>query len=946
MHENFMARIGARIKEFQAKMKQVDAQVRKTAMGTDKPIGADISEFLRKAALVAAAARALARDKVIIPIEARVNRFQSAMDRIATTIRSFDTIIRNSIGGSFLAISPIIVPIISSITGALGNLGVMLGTIAGSTFALGSAFGLAGTAGIGFASIMTSNLKSVFEANEELKKLEEKMAMATTGKERNKIAEEMAQIQNALNGNQTKALESMEKLSNIWGKITKQFEDQSISIFTDAMDLLGRTLQRITPLFEGSFKAVENLMSSLNKSFESDSAAAFFDVLNRTGGPLLEMLGKAFGNFAQGIMNMMVAFEPLTKTTTEGFLAMSQRFEEWSAGLGKSKGFQSFIAYVEDNMPKIRAIFRDAIAGVIYLFAGFSGSASGMMDNLVDLMARFKKWASDLGNNKGFQTFLDYINESGPNVIRFIANLTKFLVNLGIGLAPIGSYLLDLVDRFLEWSNAMMESNRIIGNLVGIGLVIAGFLLAIIPTIVGVRVAFAGLGTFILKSIGPAFNFLKGLFTNFGATMVNLGARFPILLSSFNLLRAGFALLAGPIGIAIAALSLLIPVFIRLWNENENFRNGIITAWNLIKTAFQTAITFISELAMTVFGALSTWWAENQQTFYTAAKNTWDLVYNSIVAILGFIWEIIVQIASRIADFWATHGDTISTVAKNTWTFLYDTISHYVKQAWEVIKLVLGLIQGIFQVVWPLISGIVQVAWSLITSIIQIAIDLVFGIISATMSALQGDWGKAWTTIKDTASNIMDTIVSTFENIDLLQIGKDIIQGLINGIGSMATAVWDAASNVAGNIMDAISWTTDTHSPSRETFKLGVFNGQGLVNGLASMGSKVKNAATGLGSAVIDNIAPKRNLAFDIGMNSIDTGWQMDELKRQIEQELQVDLTIHHEGTGSTGTGGSDTTNVDNRGLFEGANFYVRDDQDIEKLARQLHLYNQKSRRG
>ncbi|KIL46153.1 phage tail protein [Jeotgalibacillus campisalis] len=902
MQENFMARIGARIKEFQAKMKQVDAQVRKTAMGTDKPIGAEISEFLRKAAQVAVAARALARDKVIIPIEARVNRFESAMDRIATTIRSFDTIIRNSIGGSFLALSPIIAPVISSITGAIGNLGVMLGTIAGSTFALGSAFGFAGAAGIGFASIMTSNLKGVFEANEDLKKLEEKMSMATTGKERNKIAEEMAQIQNSLSGNQTKALNSMDKLGDTWGKITKQFEDQSIGIFGDSLDLLGRSLERLNPLFTGTFTAVENLMSSLNKSFESKSAAAFFDTLNRTGGPLLETLGKSFGFITQGIMNMMVAFEPLTKTTTEGFLNMSERFEEWSSKLSSSNGFNKFVDYVNENMPKIRSIFRDAIAGIIYLFAGFSTSASGMMDNLVGLMARFKEWAAALGTNNGFQTFLAYVNESGPQVISFIGNLITFLVNLGIGLAPIGAYLLNLVNRFLEWTNAMMESNRVIGTLIGIGFVISGALIALIPLIVGIRVAFSGLGGAIMKSVGPAITFIKGLFVNFGATMASLGARFPFLLTGFNLLRAGIALLAGPIGIAIAALLLMIPVFIRLWNENENFRNALINAWNAIKEAFTAIVTFISELAMSIFSALSSWWSANQQTFYTAAKNTWDLIYNAIVSILGFIWDIVVQIASRIADFWAAHGDTISTVAKNTWTFLYETISHYINQAWAVIQMVIGLITGLFQVAWPLISGIVQIAWSLITSIIQIAIDLVFGIISATMSALQGDWETAWTTIKDTASNIMDTIVSTFEGIDLLQIGKDIIQGLINGIGSMAAAVWDAASTVAGNIMDAISWKTDTHSPSRETHKLGMYNGQGLVNGIASMGSKVAKTAASLGSAVIDNIAPKRNVAFDIGMNAVDSGWQIDALKQDIENSLDVELRVKHEGTLGTTT--------------------------------------------
>src|SRR5690606_13629173 len=101
------------------------------------------------------------------------------------------------------------------------------------------------------------------------------------------------------------------------------------------------------------------------------------------------------------------------------------------------------------------------------------------------------------------------------------------------------------------------------------------------------------------------------------------------------------------------------------------------------------------------------------------------------------------------------------------------------------IETVMGIIKGIFQVVWPVITGIVKYAWESIKTFVQNGIDLVLGIIQTVLKILQGDWKGAWDSIKKTAQTIWDNIEDFFENVDLVQIGKDIIQGLIKGISSM-----------------------------------------------------------------------------------------------------------------------------------------------------------------
>ncbi|PAF34221.1 hypothetical protein CHH69_16965 [Terribacillus saccharophilus] len=825
MHETFMARIGARIKEFQSKMKQVDAAVKRTAMGTEKEIDADITRFMTKARQVAIKARELARDKVVIPIETRTNKFQSVMNRIANTIHAFGTVSANTFRGMGVMMSSTLVPIISTIIGLIGNLGVMIGTVGGSAFALATALGAAGTAALAFGFAAAPTIKAVFGDIETLTEA------------------------------QRKARDSFEEMKSTWQGVVKELEQPVLEAFNKAMQVANKVLEATTPMFKAAADAVNSLMDSLSKSVDSKPMKEFFEYLNKSAGPMLETIGKSIGNFVAGFMSMMTAFGPLAEETAKGFLNMSEGFAEWAAQLSKSDKFQAFVSYVRENMPKIRSIVGDAIVGIVNTFAGFSSSASTMMSDLQGMMGRFKEWSAALASNDGFQQFLAYIAEVTPKVIALVSNLVTFMINLGIALAPLGSKLLDIANGFIGWMNSMLESHPIIGKIIAAMTVIAGALIAIVPWVAALRVAFAGLGTLLGNVLGPVFTVISTVISTLWGWFVKLVGPITNLVSKIPLLGGALSFLAGPIGIAVAALLLLVPVFIRLWKENENFRNGVTTAWNYIKAFLSTIITSISTFIQTVWGAIVAWWDANNEQIRATAQRVWDAVYNTIVTVLSTVWSWIQQIVNQIKAFWAEHGEFIKKVASDAWKTISTIISTTTSGIWSVIQGVMGLIKGIFQVVWPLVSGIVQTAWAVISTTVEVAINLVMGIINTAMNLIKGDWEAAWETIKETASSIMDSIISTFEGINLKDIGKDIIQGLIDGISDMATAVWDTVTGIADGIMGAIRKATDTHSPSRETHKLGVFNGQGLVNGLASMGNRVYQTAANIGSGMVSGMA-------------------------------------------------------------------------------------------
>ncbi|MFS0560142.1 hypothetical protein AB1K91_05335 [Terribacillus sp. 179-K 1B1 HS] len=842
MHESFMARIGARIKEFQAKMKQVDAAVKRTAMGTDKQIGADISEFLRKAAQVSAKARALARDKVVVPIEARVNKFQSVMSRIANTIHAFGTVSANTFRGLGVMMSSTLVPIISTVIGLIGNLGVMIGTVGGSAFALATAFGAAGTAALAFGFAAAPTIKAVFGDIE------------------------------TLTAAQRTARDAFEEMKSTWQGVVKDLEQPVLDAFTKSMQVANKVLQATTPMFKSAADAVNSLVDSLSKSIDSKPMKDFFEYLNKSAGPMLETIGKSIGNFAQGFMSMAVAFGPLAEETAKGFLNMSEGFATWAAQLSKSDKFQAFVSYVSENMPKIKSIVGDAIVGIINTFAGFSGTAATMMTDLEGMMAKFREWSSSLASNDGFQQFLGYIAEVTPKVIALVGNLITFMINLGVALAPLGAKLLDIANGFIGWMNSMMQSHPIIGQIIAALTVIVGALIAIVPWIAALRTAFAGLGTFLSGILSPVLTFISTAISTLWGWFVKLVGPITNLVSKIPLLGGVLSVLTGPIGIAVAALGLLIPVFIRLWNENENFRNGVTTAWNYIQSFLTTIITAVSTFIQTVWGAIVAWWDENNESIRATAQRIWDAVYNTVVTVLTTVWGWIQQIVTRIKEFWDEHGEFIMSVAEKAWNTISTIVSTVTGVIWSVIQGALSFIQGLFETVWPAISGVVEVAWALISSAVEIGIDLISGIINTVMSLIQGDWEGAWDTIKQTASDIWDTIVSTFEDIDLVQIGKDIINGLINGIQSMASAVWDTVTDIAGGIKDKITGALDIHSPSRWMKNMvGKNIGAGMIVGMDAMQSKVNAASMKLAQAAM--IEPQRtSLAFDTSLSSSDFG--------------------------------------------------------------------------
>lgn len=284
---------------------------------------------------------------------------------------------------------------------------------------------------------------------------------------------------------------------------------------------------------------------------------------------------------------------------------------------------------------------------------------------------------------------------------------------------------------------------------------------------------------------------------------------------------------------------------------------------------------------------------------WTAIKDIFQQVWQEIVTFVKPIIEdlsnFFQSIFNELKEFWETHGELILSFIKPWLT----GIVGFFKVQFEAIKTVIS-------VTWTLIKAIVKTTIESIKLIISTVLDLILGVFQTFVKLLQGDWKGAWGEIKKTAQSIMENIIKFFKNIDLVQVGKDIIGGLIKGIGSMAGAVVDTVKDVANGLVKGIKGALNINSPSKVMEQLGKWTGEGMVVGLKRTINSVSKQASALANAAV----PKT-------------------------QQLQ-----------SSSGGVSSTKTFNFEGMFSGAIFNVRNDEDIERIAQRLFDKQQAAARG
>lgn len=132
---------------------------------------------------------------------------------------------------------------------------------------------------------------------------------------------------------------------------------------------LEQGLQALTPLlgpltsFVGSLATeMGNLAAQAGKALTSPFWVNFFTWVAATAGPTIDTFAHIVANIAKGFAGLLKAFSPVVTQLGNGLEHLSAKFAAFGANASNNKGFQSFLHYVETSGPQLVHTLED-VAG-------------------------------------------------------------------------------------------------------------------------------------------------------------------------------------------------------------------------------------------------------------------------------------------------------------------------------------------------------------------------------------------------------------------------------------------------------------------------------------------------------------------------------------------------------------------------------------------------------
>lgn len=278
-----------------------------------------------------------------------------------------------------------------------------------------------------------------------------------------------------------------------------------------------------------------------------------------------------------------------------------------------------------------------------------------------------------------------------------------------------------------------------------------------------IQVAASSFGDLLIPKVEEAIDFVDGLVDKFeglspemqntiinvGATVAAIGPLLAIggqLISLIGSIGPAISLLAGPVGIAVAAVA------------------GLVVAW---KTDFGG----IQEKTMEIFQSIQE-------------------IITSVMSILKTIWENDLGALRTQAELIWNSIEVVFTTVLDTLVGIFDVFAALFKGDWEGVW---NGIKGIFDTIW---KGILSLLDNFLDMIIVAILNLVVSGYKAGQEAFESikkAFTEVWESIIEWFEKVVDDPVGAILDlsVDMFNAGRDIFNSLWNGIKD----VWESIKN-------------------------------------------------------------------------------------------------------------------------------------------------------
>ncbi|MDT1122042.1 hypothetical protein RMT88_18625 [Bacillus altitudinis] len=782
-------------------------------------INASSAALIRSVAIARAALASLPNN-VVIKItavwkgfEKRLDKFENAMNRLSKITNSISNVMGNALRGGLLALLPAIAPALAGAVGVIGALGPMIGSATGGLMGLVSAFSTAGTGAVAFGALAVTSIGSVIKTGQDLDKLQAKLDDATNAKERAKIMEKIKVLQESLGKEEKKALATLEDFKDNWQDIAKITQKPILKSFTNSLTTFKTVLNSLRPMFVNVANGAVTLTKNLDNAFKAKDMQNFIKWMNNNAGKAFVTFGNIAGNVMRTVMNLIVAFGPLGNDMAASMEKATASWAKWAAGLSSSQRFQDFISYTRENGPKLLQVITNFSGALRRLFAAFGPMSADMLTSLVDMTARFREWAGTVQHTEGFKNFIAYIEKTGPTVWSTLGQIARTIINLLIGMAPLGKTILEAVNSFLKFSNAAMEANPAIGQFIAAGLSLIGVVRAIVPAMVAVSALTNG-----FKDFKTAANYLKNFKnTAAGIKLIGLISQLKSAIVTMGQFIARNALMATQATVNGAKMAVAWTAM-KISSLITSLKNGIIQMGLWIKN-------------MTLMAAQSVAQATRMAVAWTAAKISSFILMlqNGIRQMILWVTQMALMAtqsianATRMAAAWtATKMSSFILMLQNgikqmalfiarMAVMAAQAMANAVRMAaaWVVAMGPIGWITtaviGIVALIianWDKVKAFTIKAWGAISNFLKGLWEGIKKVASSVWGGIKGFITGVWNGIKKAATTIWNGIKTYFTTV--FKIYKTIFTTVWNTIKKVVTAVWNGLKNTASSVWNGI----------------------------------------------------------------------------------------------------------------------------------------------
>ncbi|MGH0775295.1 phage tail protein, partial [Bacillus mobilis] len=749
-------------------------------------IGADISSFTRSMERVQAqmstASNSINRD---------MRDMDNQADHSSGSISNSFGSMNDNISGSMSKISAILKG--GGIFSGLAAAVPMIAAVGASAVALGGSFAAAGVGVAGFAAVATSTLGDVFTASTDLAAVQKEIDNATTVEERNKALEKQKEIYAGLSDGQKEALKGLQEFKSFWGEFAGGFEDGVVNIFTDSLKVLQGVLNGLKPAIQGTMEGISTLLGKVKESLGTPDMQKFFTWLGETAGPSIVSLGTVFGNVFMGIMNVLMAFTPLTKDVEGGLVSMSEQFLNWSKSIADSKGLQNFIDYVRTNAPVIMGIVGDLVQTLIgigiamapvgevmlsvfgnvvsWVKENFIPLAKGIMDAFMELYA----FLEDMGVIDAVKTAFEGLGD----VIKFLGEHMTTLMPLivGVGTAFAVFSILTTVTEAWKALNLVMTMSPFTWIAIAVGALIAAFILL-----------WQNWDT-VSKWLSESWNWIKSVAETVWNGLMEFFKEWGVVL---------LGALAGPIGVLAALIY-------KYWDEIKAFS---IELWNSLKEYLSALWTDICNTASSLWDGFKNYMSNMWNDICNTAMSLWNSFKSYMTNLWNEICNTAIGLWNSFKDYMTNLWNSICSTATNLWNgfksylaSLWSDICNTAMSAWNGFK---AFLAGL----WNSISSTATSVWNGIKSFLSSLWSGIQNMGATVFNALKSVISSIWEAIKSVTSNVWNAIKSMLTNFWTgLSTGAS---NIFNGIKTAVTNVWDGIKSATSNVWNSIKSTTSS----------------------------------------------------------------------------------------------------------------------------------------